>query len=286
MKALIYGNLTLDENITDGKKYQGPGGSSYFISRTYDKLGVESTLVSPYGFDFPNKYLQDFSVFPPKPIVDSTLIFQNITKASRRVQKVFNIKHSPNILPEKIPKSLLNHINLVIFATVLDNISPATISKIKNFVKPDAIISLVAQGLFRNIDENGNVVKKEKKNIEAYLKYIDFMFLSVEDIGDSLSKAEKWSRGGPLVIVTQAEKGCMIFNHGKPQKFNAFKIDNIIDATGAGDVFAAAFSYAYFQTKNISYCAKFGNSAAALSLKSHSSDLKFTLQDIENLIDH
>src|SRR3989338_8136664 len=112
MKALIYGNITLDENISDGQKYSGPGGSSFFISQTFDRLGVDNTICSPYGKDFAPNYLSNVKIFPPNPSSEKTLTFQNLSHGTKRVQRVFNVADSQNIPPKDIPQELLKETNI------------------------------------------------------------------------------------------------------------------------------------------------------------------------------
>lgn len=283
MTAVIYGNITLDRNIYQGKSYFGPGGSAFFSAKTLNNLKLPNLIVSPYGSDFPQKWLSAINIYPAKPTFQNSLTFENYTKFDRRTQKVFNADSATNIPIVHLPKNILHDSNLLMLATVLNNISPDDIVSIRQYINKEAIIALIAQGLFRSIDSKG-IIKKVNTNIEKFLPYIDLVFASEEDCDNIFTKAKKWSRGGTDVIITQAQKGSMLYEKGMPQKFSGFKTNNLIDSTGAGDIFAAAFCYAKIKGKDNYFASKFANATASISFSFHSNNLKFSLEEINKLI--
>ena len=72
-----------------------------------------------------------------------------------------------------------------------------------------------------------------------------------------------------------AEKGAVYFykNISIYEPVRAVKPKDIIDPIGAGDIFAAAFAYQFYQNKDIKLSLKFANKIARESLFYSSKDL-------------
>lgn len=81
----------------------------------------------------------------------------------------------------------------------------------------------------------------------------------------NLEKAlEKLSRIGARVTgCTMGENGSMVFSGGKFVKCPAFKVD-VVDTTGAGDLFHTGFAVRYLETQDLMECQRFGAACAAL----------------------
>jgi sugar/nucleoside kinase (ribokinase family) len=71
------------------------------------------------------------------------------------------------------------------------------------------------------------------------------------------------SYGVELVVVTLAEKGCMVYTSGETFHSPGFKVD-VIDVTGAGDTFCSSFLFALSIGKGIHDAARFANAAASI----------------------
>jgi sugar/nucleoside kinase (ribokinase family) len=71
------------------------------------------------------------------------------------------------------------------------------------------------------------------------------------------------SYGLELVVVTLAEKGCVVYSQNETIGTPAFNVD-IVDVTGAGDTFCSSFLYALSMGKGIKYAAEFANAAASI----------------------
>ena len=75
------------------------------------------------------------------------------------------------------------------------------------------------------------------------------------------------NRGVPIVIITMGKKGCLITTKEYQKLIPAYKIETIVDTTGAGDTFNGAFSMAYWVKKwSLEDSCKYANAAAGLKL--------------------
>ncbi len=104
---------------------------------------------------------------------------------------------------------------------------------------------------------------------EVLFEYVDTLFINEAGLQNLSSRIDgnvyEWlfAKGIQLVIVTLAEKGCLVC---QPEKEN-IQIDGIrvpvVDVTGAGDTFCSSFLYAYIMTRDIKISGEFANMAAA-----------------------
>jgi sugar/nucleoside kinase (ribokinase family) len=66
-----------------------------------------------------------------------------------------------------------------------------------------------------------------------------------------------------LGVITTGPKGCLVITHDEVLHVPALEVEQVLDTTGAGDMFAAGFLYGYTQGRPLAECAHYGNIAAA-----------------------
>jgi adenosine kinase len=66
-----------------------------------------------------------------------------------------------------------------------------------------------------------------------------------------------------LAVVTRSEQGCWIVSREGTRHVNAFPIERLVDATGAGDLFAAGFLFGLARGVDLSNAGRLGALAAA-----------------------
>lgn len=283
MKALIYGNLTLDNNITEkGFHYKGPGGASFYVGQFLRNFNYPFAVVSSYGENFPQKYIKRLNIYPPNPTGKFTLTFKNEKIGGKRFQKAEYLENSQNVPVISLPEDIFTGVDILFLSTIIDNLTPTDIRMLKAKIGKKLLRSLIIQGLFRGIDKNGEVYIKDK-NIDEYLELVDLVFLSEDDTAGARQKALNWSLKGPLIVITKAEKGCSLYKKGREYNFPKKIFAPIIDSTGAGDIFAASFTFAKKIGKSDADAAVFANNTAAYSLSFHADQLNFSKSAIEKL---
>lgn len=86
--------------------------------------------------------------------------------------------------------------------------------------------------------------------IKEHIDNIDIVFLSgKEEILDKLEELS--SQKKKLIVPTLGAKGSIAFFENKKYDQKAIEVDKIIDTTGCGDSFQAAFSIEWLKTKDI-----------------------------------
>lgn len=102
--------------------------------------------------------------------------------------------------------------------------------------------------------------------IEKNIDNIDVIFLSgKEEILDDLKELSQ--RTEKMIVTTLGSKGSVAFYDKSTYYQKAIEVDNIIDTTGCGDSFQAAFSIEWIKTKDIGKSLNAGSIAASKVLQ-------------------
>ena len=81
---------------------------------------------------------------------------------------------------------------------------------------------------------------------------------------ETMEEAVKAVRGDcALAVVTVGADGCVVITPDDVLHAPAQPVDQVLDTTGAGDLFAAGFLYGYTRRRSLEDCAQFGAIAAA-----------------------
>lgn len=80
-----------------------------------------------------------------------------------------------------------------------------------------------------------------------------------------LTREEAFNKFPNKLIITEGEKGVRYYNGQEEVVVQTFKVD-VVDTTGAGDTFNAAFAVAISEGKGLEEALRFANRAASLSV--------------------
>jgi ribokinase len=116
-------------------------------------------------------------------------------------------------------------------------------------------------------------VWSKNKILAATLKKVDVFLPNLDEAreilksraGDSSLTKKLLGRGLKAVTIKEGERGSFVADCEKSARVPPFKVD-VVDTTGAGDVFNAAFMLSYFKTKDVALAGRFANAAAAISV--------------------
>lgn len=113
------------------------------------------------------------------------------------------------------------------------------------------------------------VVSHRDNMLEFIEKHVDILFANEEEI-KTLFKTEDFIDALDLIksmveiaAITRDSRGSVVVN-GRVKTFvEAEKLENIIDTTGAGDLYAAGFLYGMVKGRSLGTCAMIGSIAAS-----------------------
>ena len=71
------------------------------------------------------------------------------------------------------------------------------------------------------------------------------------------------ARDCPIAVLTRSEAGCVVVKGDEILASPAHPVSRVVDATGAGDLFAAGFLYGFTKGKSLMEAARIGSMAAA-----------------------
>lgn len=261
---LVIGHVTRDlrENDPASSEYT-LGGTSSFAAVTAAKLGHTPTVITRAGSDV------DLSVL--KAIADvhvleseSTTTFANLYAPSGRIQYCYH--PSAPIAANEIPSNLHNP-STVLLGPLVSEIGP----DIPPLFGSETLVAAVPQGWMRTWDETGLVSFSDWPDAELYLRHLDVLILSVEDIGFELSRLTPFIEQVPLVVLTQYRDGSTIYGHRADGSRYRVEVPprpaNEVDPTGAGDTFATAFLLRLRQSGDPLHSARYANVAASFGVE-------------------
>jgi adenosine kinase len=86
---------------------------------------------------------------------------------------------------------------------------------------------------------------------------------SLYETGEFEAALEALKKDAKLGVVTRSEKGAVVVGAGKTETVPVFPVERVVDATGAGDLFAAGFLHGYAKGLPHADSARLGALAAA-----------------------
>ena len=246
MKIAVLGPVCKDYiKIDDDLKVQ-LGGIPYYVSLALKNLDTEEIVAyATFGKEDKDWILKSFQNINLEPIlVEKTLgSHSEYSSANPDVRKNF-IQYYPNTIEvnAKLLQDLERFDWIMLSPLFHDNIPFELFSKLrhKNLVHGNF-------GMF-TYSENGKFVKKNPENLIKILPFLQYLFLDKGEaefvsgkktIKDSAKFFQEY--GLPNAVITDGSKGAHIFIGDKYFKNPAFKPEKLVDPTGAGDTFMAAF---------------------------------------------
>ena len=112
-------------------------------------------------------------------------------------------------------------------------------------------------------------VDRHRESLFVFVRdYVDILFANEMELM-SLYEARHFDealhharKGCSLVVATRSSAGCVIARGGDVHVIEAEKV-SVVDATGAGDLFASGFLYGYQRGEDLSLCGMLGTLSAS-----------------------
>ena len=113
------------------------------------------------------------------------------------------------------------------------------------------------------IDSNVDIVFANKEEIKSLYENDN-----IEEITKILSQQER------IYAITMGEEGALIIKGNETYKIEAQKIENLVDTTGAGDLFAAGFLEHFIKNESLESCGSRGVEMASRVIQQYGARLK------------
>ncbi|MDA1296744.1 MAG: PfkB family carbohydrate kinase [Chloroflexi bacterium] len=121
---------------------------------------------------------------------------------------------------------------------------------------------LIPQGWFRVIGADG-VITLSAPDISRVTGPWDLVVLSHEE-ADATGDLSDWKRIAQILTVTHGSEGATVYSDGGEQHIAAIQPAEVVDTTGAGDVWSAAFAIRFNETRSITEAGRFAAAAGAI----------------------
>jgi hypothetical protein len=248
---LVVGHVAVDITPT-GKQL---GGTVSFASLTARALGMKVGIVTSSGRDAPLGALDGIQIVNI-PSENSTT-FENVKTESRRKQTLHH--QAVPIQLDHIPQVWRNA-PIIHLAPIARELEPTLPEKLSG-----SLLGITPQGWMRTWDESGQVEATVWENSEQALRYAGAVVMSVEDVNRDLELVEEMAHHTRILCLTEAENGAVLYWNGDRRRFRPNEMEEV-DATGAGDIFAAAFFVRLYSTRDPWEAARFATQLAARSV--------------------
>ena len=254
---LALGNVTLDRQ-PDGSLL--PGGTVLYASLQAARLGLRARVVTagrPDELEAPlAPYRREVAIeLHPAP---ATTTFTNagVGAARRQTVHAWAGPLDPVAFPARLADARIVHLGPI--ARELDL---ATLPDIL----PGPLLGATPQGWLRRWGDDGAVRTVPLSLPERLAARLDVLVLSDTERPLALDAIAAVRAHGGLVVITRGAAGCQILLPDGPHDLPALPCP-LVDDTGAGDVFAAAFFVALSEGRTPAAAGRFANAAAGLAI--------------------
>lgn len=251
---------------------QGPriGGTVSFAALTARALGMKVGIVTSVGPETPLDLLNGIPVLSQASPQSTT--YENIYTDRGRIQylraQAERIDFSN--VPESWQRASIIHLGPI--ANEMDSVLP------NNFAP--TLLGLTPQGWMRQWDTENRVSMRAWENAAPALAKANAVVISREDVNGDDELIEHMAHQTRVLAVTEGAAGCVLYWNGDRRRFRAKPVTEV-DATGAGDVFAAAFFIRLFKTRDPWEAARFATLLASCSVTRVGLEGIATSQEIE-----
>ncbi len=252
MHIAIVGHLTRDIS-PDGYTI---GGAVSFSGVTARRLGAEVTVLTrAHPKDV--RFLESEGIHVINLPTDVYTTFHNVYFKDIRIQQVLAV--AAPIMEHEVPPEIYEA-DLLLLAPVAQEVDPAIA------LHAHHKLAATPQGWMREWDLQGKVYSIPWYSAGRVLPYLDAIIFSDQDLVGDMSILPTIIDSVPVVAITRAAKGSVLYHHGRRCQIHT-RPAREVDATGAGDTFAAAFLVEWMAGKSPEDAAYFANVAASMSIE-------------------
>lgn len=260
MKLDIFSHCTIDTIQIDDSKYVVPGGPACYCSLTARILKFDVRLHTKFGSDFP---LVNY-------LTEQKIMFEDALSTKPTTQFILNLVNSERTLFLQNKCESINSVTLdtdsVIISPLFDEISIELFEKIK---KNANFVLLDPQGFLRRKNSENKIYLEQTdlnlSNISAIkVNQDELKYLTGASNVDGIKTLQK--KGIDSVILTDKQNISLLSKN----RIYSITLPNLelVDTTGIGDIFCAAFCCTMLREKDILWALSFGGGAVQAALES------------------
>ncbi len=232
-----------------------PGGAAAYSARTAVAMGLTAGIVtsSAHGYPF-DELLSSTDVANARAAATTT--FEYSLHDGVRTQWL--TARATDLTRADLPESWLGA-RIVLLGPVANELPVEA----ADWFSDDSFVCAVPQGWQRSRDSTGQVVVSPAVP-DGLSNQIDAVVISEADVPSIY--VQEWTETFSIVAVTRGRLGTRVYADGRVRDVPPVTASEV-DATGAGDVWAAAFAIRLVETDDVTTAAKFASAAAAISVE-------------------
>ena len=248
---LVIGHVTEDV-ISGGLRL---GGTATFSALTARALDLRVGIVTAANEKTALGALDGITVVSAPSKLTTT--FENVYIGGERKQ---TLQHQADMISFENVPNVWRTASIIHLGPVAQEI-PADLP---NIFSP-TLLGITPQGWMRTWNHDGYVSPCKWESAETLLPRADAVVFSREDIGGDEELIEAMAHQTRLLAVTEGDAGSVLYWNADRRRFRAPELEEV-DATGAGDIYAAAFFIRLFTTRDPWEAARFATQLAARSV--------------------
>jgi hypothetical protein len=273
MKVAITGPVCKDIIIIDNEIVrEGVGGSIYYEAKTLHAFEVEIKTFGTYDIKDDEWIKKDFEGMNLVPLYGPGTITHKLSysKQNPDVRETLVPEYGPNSFPleSKLLEELKSFDYIFLGPLYYENLSHEFFERMKG-----SNLVLNNFGLFTS-HKNGAIFREKPENLLLAAPFLKYLFLDEEEAKfgaqkDNIEEAAKHflSLGTKVVTITRGSKGSTVFTPDQKYEIPAYPPKNLIDPTGAGDTYLAAFIYATTLFNDIQKQGEFAAMTATMAIE-------------------
>jgi sugar/nucleoside kinase (ribokinase family) len=243
-------DLLADGNVT-------LGGTVTYASVTAHMLGLRTGIIARADASLDLSPLLARGIEILRLPAAATTTFSNVYEGAHRKQYISAV--AGPISAEEIPSSWRE--TRIAHLGPLAQDLPAAVATIFG----DALVGVTPQGWMRQWGADGLIRHIPWERPEDVLASCQVLVYSQDDVIGHEELIERYSNLIDTMVVTHGADGCTVYCRGQaPRHIAAYPAD-VVDPTGCGDVFCAAYLIHLAESKDAYGAARFANCVAAFN---------------------
>ena len=238
-----------------GRDRPEPGGAVAYAARTAVSMGLAAGIVTSSSPGYTFDSLLPLAQVANAP-AEATTTFEYALEDGTRTQWLTS--RAADLTREDVPESWFAARTVLLGP--LANELPRDAA---DWFSEDSFVCAVPQGWQRSSDTTGKVVVSPNVP-DGLTRRIEAVVISEADVPSTY--IQDWTETFPIVAVTRGRLGARIYADGRVRDIPPVTADEV-DATGAGDVWAAAFAIRLVESDDVTLAANYASAAAAISVE-------------------